>query len=480
MTRYSIELTWGKKHYAFFPNSNFWAALLGCFLLSAGMAGSMAWQYWETQQHLLALQQSAGGWTATTSDLATEASRQALNFWASWTGGIVSIEDDAWVQGAADLQNTDVDQFAPNFLVALTALVNALLRRLINYSLKLNNVLLLTQAKFDEMNHKPVTLKLGSRRMEFTPSRGFWRLVAGVFLVLTLLTAHFYYRNQQMQERITLMELGSKDLDALFESKRYKDDVMGFFIDYFKEYEDNQNEIEQNYRDAFLIQKQLVISKYLIKEKVSRSDQLSSDGLLEMNAHIATLFKTLILDKINIEPHVHDYFTNNEDLNKLETALMEQARYHVPASIKLAQSALETAYGRRVVRNNYFGIKDKSNKSGFMKTTEYYNAKEVKLNARKILSKKLVKKNGKMLYKCKVKDSFMEYPSPWASFRAHSIYLSNSKRYSPLFTKGKDYAAWADKIGSTKYGGVGYATSPIYGNLLKKIIRRYNLDLLDY
>jgi len=92
----------------------------------------------------------------------------------------------------------------------------------------------------------------------------------------------------------------------------------------------------------------------------------------------------------------------------------------------------------------------------------------------------MVKKGGKTLYKCKVKDSFVEYESPWASFRGHSLFLSTNSRYSPLFTKGKDYRAWADKIGSTKYGGVGYATSPIYGELLRKIIGRYHLDLLDY
>jgi len=115
-----------------------------------------------------------------------------------------------------------------------------------------------------------------------------------------------------------------------------------------------------------------------------------------------------------------------------------------------------------------------------METTEYYNAAEVKYNKHKIISQKMVKKGGKTLYKCKVKDSFVEYESPWASFRGHSLFLSTNSRYSPLFTKGKDYRAWADKIGSTKYGGVGYATSPIYGELLRKIIGRYHLDLLDY
>ena len=338
MTRYSIEFEWRGARYAFYPNGNFWRALIGSFLLLLGFAAHQGWEHWQMQRELLALEQ-ASGIMPLHGEVALERSEQALDFWSSWTGA--PSPKEAWVQVAPDHGRQGLDHLAPHFLVVLTALLNAVLRRLINYSLKLNNVMLLTQAKFDEMNSKPVTLKLGARRMDFTPNKGFWQLVGGVFLTFLLLTGYFYYSNQRMQERITLLEVnGGQDLDALFESKRYKDDVMGFFIDYFKEYEDTQNDIEQNYRDAFLIQKQLVISKYLIREKVSRSDQLDNEALLELNAHIATLFKTLILDKINIEPHVHQYFTNTEDLNKLETALMEQAKYHVPASIKLAQSAL--------------------------------------------------------------------------------------------------------------------------------------------
>ena len=159
---------------------------------------------------------------------------------------------------------------------------------------------------------------------------------------------------------------------------------------------------------------------------------------------------------------------------------MEQAKFNVPASIKLAQSALETGYGKRVINNNYFGIKDKSGNTPFSTTTEYYNDRELKRNRRKVLSKKKVFKNGKYFWQCKVKDHFISYQSPWESFRDHSRFLLENERYHPLFAGGKNYQAWADKIGSTKYGGVGYATSPLYGKLLKGIIRRYHLDLLDF
>ncbi|WP_338765088.1 glucosaminidase domain-containing protein [Bernardetia sp. ABR2-2B] len=233
-------------------------------------------------------------------------------------------------------------------------------------------------------------------------------------------------------------------------------------------------------RKSFLKAKHTLISEALIANQVSRLDQLSDKKMIELNQKLSDAFITIVFNQTKVEPHVMAYFTGTKDLKKFETALMEQAKYHVPASIKLAQSALETAYGQRIVNNNYFGIKDKRGKTKAITTTEYYTAAEYKANKSKVVSSKIIKKDGKTLYKCLIKDSFADYTSPWESFRAHSIFLNESKRYSPLFTKGKDYEDWADKIGSTKYGGVGYATSPIYGELLKKIIKRYNLDLLDY
>ena len=233
-------------------------------------------------------------------------------------------------------------------------------------------------------------------------------------------------------------------------------------------------------RKDFLKVKHTLISEALIENQVSRLDQLNDKKMIVLNQKLSEAFITIVLNQTKVEPHVMAYFTGTKDLKKFETALMEQAKYHVPASIKLAQSALETAYGQRIVNNNYFGIKEKRGKTKAITTTEYYTAAEYKANKSKVVNSKIIQKDGKTLYKCLIKDSFADYTSPWESFRAHSIFLNESKRYSPLFTKGKNYEDWADKIGSTKYGGVGYATSPIYGELLKKIIKRYNLDLLDY
>lgn len=435
-----ITFNWKGQRVAFVPNRNFWFLIAGTF---GWLLWSIVLLYQDHQEISMAL------------------------------GSTLGLEGDPEGPGEVTEMNSGI-------LVAITMFVNFILRKLINYTLKVNNILLLAEAKMDEIQRRPMVLRIGSKTMNFHPSNKLWYGIGFAFTLAICTVGYLHYHNQAMQERLSVMEIETERFDEWFQSQNYKQDVLGYFIDYFKEYDQNQKSIQKNYREAFQIKKQLIITQHLIKNKASRIDQLENGKLLQMNYQIAALFKELVLDKQRMEPHVHEYFTDTADLNKVATALMEQAKYHVPASIKLAQSALETAYGRRVVNNNYFGIKDKTRQSSYMETTEYYTAKEAALNKHKILSKKKVRKDGRILYKCKVRDSFMDYNTPWQSFRSHSVYLSSNKRYAPLFTNGKDYQAWADRIGSTKYGGVGYATSPIYGNLLKKIIGRYNLDLLDY
>lgn len=264
-----------------------------------------------------------------------------------------------------------------------------------------------------------------------------------------------------------------------------EDDAIGFFLDYFESAEQKTDMASTNahfqiLKERFLFERQMIMTRYIVAGGVSRVDQLPNETLLEMNQKISQLFKDKILRNLKVEKHVMAFLTDTLKVRKLETALMEQARFNVPASIKLAQAALETAYGQRVIGNNYFGIKDKSGQTPLVETTEYYTAEEVRINKDKIISKKKVTKDGKVLYKCRVRDHFVNYETAWQSFRAHSNFLSQNARYHQLFRNGKNFEAWADEIGSTKYGGVGYATSPVYGELLKKIIKRYHLYLLDY
>ncbi|MCC5944880.1 MAG: glucosaminidase domain-containing protein [Bernardetiaceae bacterium] len=261
----------------------------------------------------------------------------------------------------------------------------------------------------------------------------------------------------------------------------YENDPLGYSLDYFERqnvgYSANANEALQ---ERFLVKKQLLITKALLEHKVSRLEQLSDSKLIALNRAISQLFIDSVLAKSNVQTHVYDYFTDTSDLRKIETALMEQVKFNIPASIKLSQSALETAYGQRIVGNNYFGIKARNAQSYKTLTTEYYTPEDFEKYRPKVISYEKVERQGRTLYRCKIQDAFTAYQTPWESFRAHSVFLHENLRYSPLFIKGKDFKAWAERIGSSEYGGVGYATSPVYGELLKKIILRYHLHLLDH
>lgn len=232
-------------------------------------------------------------------------------------------------------------------------------------------------------------------------------------------------------------------------------------------------------QEMFLVKRHAMVSSALIEEKVARLELLPINALLVLNRSIVLLFKKEVLQNINVPKHVLTFLTDTTDLDKLATALMEQVKFHIPASITLAQAAVETGYGKHVPNNNYFGIKGRK-VSGSQYTWEYFTPEELKQFKGDIISVKQLYKNGKLLFKCRIRDHFKNFDSPWESFRAHSLVLSERKRYSPLFVNGKNYKEWALTIGSTKFGGVGYATAPEYGNTLISVIERNYLHLLDF
>ncbi|WP_338766261.1 glucosaminidase domain-containing protein [Bernardetia sp. ABR2-2B] len=299
---------------------------------------------------------------------------------------------------------------------------------------------------------------------------------------LTFASASIFSDNQNEESAtMQLMKLTSSNSDNQNSPKKDIKNGLPIFVHSVADY-DNLASLakSENMMEEFMIQKQIRITKALIENKASRLDQLNDSILLVMNRDISRMFMDLVLKNLNAPAHVWAYFADTIHLRKIETALMEQVKYNVPVSIKLAQSALETAYGSRVIHNNYFGIKDKNRTGEKTITTEYFTAEEASMNQDIILTQKPFIKKGTVLYECKVQDYFSQYKSAWQSFRGHSEFLSTHKRYAPLFTKGKNYEDWANKIGSERTGGVGYATSPLYGELLKKIIKRYQLHLLDH
>lgn len=147
----------------------------------------------------------------------------------------------------------------------------------------------------------------------------------------------------------------------------------------------------------------------------------------------------------NISKEALDYIEKYKDV-----AMREMQEYKIPASITLAQGLLESGNGNSELAkksNNHFGIKCHNNWNG--KRT-YHDDDE----------------KG---------ECFRVYDSPEDSYRDHSIFLSNGKRYAFLFDlKITDYKGWAKGLKQA-----GYATLPVYANVLIKLIENYNLTQYD-
>lgn len=131
-------------------------------------------------------------------------------------------------------------------------------------------------------------------------------------------------------------------------------------------------------------------------------------------------------------------------------AVKEMKRTGVPASITLAQGLLESNAGRSMLAvegNNHFGVKCHKGWTG-----------------------KTIHKDAEIQNEC-----FRAYSDAEASFRDHSDFLRNGKRYDFLFELKKgDYKGWANGLKKA-----GYATDPAYPQKLIKLIEEYDLTRFD-
>lgn len=128
-------------------------------------------------------------------------------------------------------------------------------------------------------------------------------------------------------------------------------------------------------------------------------------------------------------------------------AIDEQLRSGIPASITLAQGILETGAGTSelcVNAQNHFGIKCKNTWAGDTYT-----------------------------YTDDAKDEcFRRYHDALTSYKDHSDFLKQNKRYAALFfIPVEDYASWAKGLKRC-----GYATNPQYAFKLIETIEKYNLE----
>jgi len=134
-------------------------------------------------------------------------------------------------------------------------------------------------------------------------------------------------------------------------------------------------------------------------------------------------------------------------------ALEAEKTTGVPAKFMLGQAALETGWGKRMIKNadgsnshNLFGIKAGPGWKGKVAesvTTEYVNGRP----------------------QTRV-EKFRAYDSPAESFKDYANMLARNPRYEKVINSGGDAAAFAQGLQRA-----GYATDPHYATKLTRVIR---------
>ena len=156
------------------------------------------------------------------------------------------------------------------------------------------------------------------------------------------------------------------------------------------------------------------------------------------------VLQTALSQSMSWNQRYQDYFNLYKDI-----AIEQMQKYHIPASITLAQGVLESAAGRSELAtrgNNHFGIKC----NGWTGRKIYHDDDE---------------RN----------ECFRAYDNVYESFKDHSVFLTTSKRYSSLFQlELTDYKGWAKGLKAA-----GYATNPQYAQKLIEIIQLYKLYQYD-
>jgi flagellum-specific peptidoglycan hydrolase FlgJ len=158
------------------------------------------------------------------------------------------------------------------------------------------------------------------------------------------------------------------------------------------------------------------------------------------------------------EQFITDLYATKPSLNQTKIAYIkkfsklainEMEAYKIPASITLAQGLLESRYGQSELTKkskNHFGIK-------------------------------CHKWTGKRVYHDDDAkgECFRKYDYDANSYRDHSLFLANKKRYAKLFSYApNDYKSWARGLRKA-----GYATDKRYPQKLIDLIEEYELYIFD-
>ena len=158
----------------------------------------------------------------------------------------------------------------------------------------------------------------------------------------------------------------------------------------------------------------------------------------------------------------NEWYSNNLELKPYQLdhlnivsvpAIAEEMKWDLPMEIMIAQSILESGWGRSPLskqQNNYFGIKEdnKRKSSATYSTHEYINGRRVSIVA-----------------------DFKVYPTPSYCFSDRSQWFLTNKRYKNVLSDDMTYKEFA-YILQIK----GYATDPDYAEKLISIVKRYKID----
>lgn len=192
-----------------------------------------------------------------------------------------------------------------------------------------------------------------------------------------------------------------------------------------------------------------VLSVLIVLLSVSLLFYPENNGKIENNRA-----KTLRKDTIQVKTRTIKTKKDKQIIAKSSTAkdyiekfkplaISEMKRTGIPASITLAQSLLESGFGKSELArkaHNYFGIKGRKGSYFYKKDGCYYR----------------------------------RYESVQESFADHSKFLKKD-RYAALFElSASDYKGWAHGLKK-----LGYAEDPNYAEKLIKIIEKYELAELE-
>lgn len=137
----------------------------------------------------------------------------------------------------------------------------------------------------------------------------------------------------------------------------------------------------------------------------------------------------------------------------VDAAIASKVRWNVPASVTLAQWAVESAWGAAMPpdSNNPFGIKAVGDQPAVESATrEVVAGESITISAK-----------------------FRKFESITEAFDLHGKLLATAPVYKPAMEKKDDPEAFADAL-----TGV-YATDPAYGTTLKYVIKTYNFTMHD-